>query len=154
MPNLQYVTGLNAALSGLDRRRKGFERGVARGLKKAGVHLLGKSIDIVPIDTGNLRAGAFVRSDGAGAKIVVLVGYVADYAVYVHEDMNAAHGQAFNIKHAAEIAAYKAQYKKGKGPYSPYSHKRKPEEQAKFLETPLRNEMDTMAAIVRQEAQK
>src|SRR5208283_1222248 len=42
----------------------------------------------------------------------VIVGYTANYAVYVHENLEAAHGQAYNIKYAAKIAEGLA--KKGK----------------------------------------
>jgi hypothetical protein len=47
----------------------------------------------------------------------VIVGYAASYALFVHENLDAAHGEEFNKKHG-----------RGRGP----------NQQAKFLETPFR----------------
>lgn len=52
----------------------------------------------------------------------VNVGYAASYAVAVHENLEAAHGEAFNVKHRGE-----------KGFTS-----RGPGQQAKYLEQPFR----------------
>jgi hypothetical protein len=61
----------------------------------------------------------------ADARKSVRVGYTVDYALWVHEDLTKSHGQDFNILHAAEIAAGT-------------EHPRRPQERAKFLEEPLR----------------
>lgn len=55
----------------------------------------------------------------------VVVGYTANYAVYVHENLQAVHGAAFNAKYSAEI---------DRG----VEHSRGPNQQAKFLEQPAR----------------
>ncbi len=63
-----------------------------RGLKQAGIFVQARSQRIVPVDTANLKGGAFTRNvGGTGAKADVVVGYVADYAVYVHENLDAHH---------------------------------------------------------------
>ena len=68
----------------------------------------------------------FGRKIQAAAKhTAVRVGYTANYALFVHENLEAAHGAAFNAKHAAEIAAGT-------------EHSRGDNQQAKFLETPFR----------------
>lgn len=65
----------------------------------------------------------------------VVVGYEAPYAVVVHEDLEAAHGAAFNVKHAAEISAGK---EKARGD----------NQQAKYLEAPFRIHKERIKAIV------
>ena len=58
----------------------------------AGHFLLRESQLVVPIDTGNLRAGGFRRTENANQLDVrVLVGYIAAYAIYVHEMMEMRH---------------------------------------------------------------
>jgi hypothetical protein len=65
----------------------------------------------------------------------VVVGYATDYALYVHEDLTKAHGEAFNVKHADEIAAGT-------------EHSRGPNQQAKFLEQPARQNRDSYKQII------
>ena len=150
MAKLSTVTGLQKVKAAFQRRGRAYARGMERGLKRAGLRLQRDSMKLVPIDTGNLRAGAFTRASGSGFQTEVRVGYVAAYAVYVHENLEAAHGEAFNKKHADKIAAYRKRHGKRGGPYSPYSHKRKAVEQAKFLETPLRQNAGTYRQLVRE----
>jgi hypothetical protein len=71
----------------------------------------------------------------------VIVGYTASYAVYVHENIEAAHGQEYNTKHAQyhNRGKKKGQLVTQKGP----------NQQAKFLEKPaleLRND-GTLSSI-------
>lgn len=69
----------------------------------------------------------------------VNVGYAASYAIYVHENLEAAHGEAFNLKHA------RGQHRKrGAGRGS-----RGPDQQAKFLEKPFREMRKELMSIVR-----
>jgi hypothetical protein len=82
---------------------------------------------------------AALRAKAAKAQeesnVSVSVGYTAAYAVFVHEDLQKAHGAAFNIKHADEIA-------------SGAEHSRGPEQQAKFLEGPAREKAGDIGAKV------
>lgn len=73
----------------------------------------------------------------------VVVGYTASYAVYVHENLEAAHGEAFNAKHAAEIAAGAGRKKGERRVMS-----RGAGQQAKFLEQPAREHSTTIAQMV------
>jgi len=55
------------------------------------------SVNLTPIDTGKLRKSAYVRKNKDDRTTIVYdVGYSADYALYVHENLNANHpiGQA------------------------------------------------------------
>ena len=82
------------------------------------------------------------------ANASVIVGYSTAYALYVHENMQAAHGAAFNEKYAAEIAAMtklrKAKKATGHTPY----HRRKPDEQAKYLEQPAREQGKEIGTLI------
>ena len=103
---LCQVTGVNQVVSNLMVADEKIAMGVARGLKRGGRFLQRESQKIVPVQTGNLKNSAFTRNvGGSGFHTDILVGYTANYSVYVHENLEAAHGQAFNIKYAAEIKA-------------------------------------------------
>jgi hypothetical protein len=65
------------------------------------------------------------------------VGYKDGKAVYVHENLMAAHGELFNQKYADKIAAGR-------------EHARRPQEQAKFLEGPSRKYKSEIGAIITQ----
>jgi len=49
-----------------------------------------KTPPYIPIDTGNLRASWSVNSVYVGKNPVVVMGFSAEYAVYVHENMEPA----------------------------------------------------------------
>ncbi len=55
-----------------------------------------KAQDLTPIDTGALRASAFTEADRQGENPSVIVGFEEEYAIYVHENLEAHHdvGQA------------------------------------------------------------
>jgi hypothetical protein len=82
---LGELTGLAEVLKKLKEHQKALGEGCERGLKKAGLLLQRESQNVVPVNTGNLKASAFTRSEGEGFKTVVEVGYAAGYALYVHE---------------------------------------------------------------------
>jgi hypothetical protein len=141
MPNLSMkMIGTAGLLADLDKKEKRYAAGMEAGLVRAGLFLQRSSQQFVPIQTGNLRGSAFTRKEGGGLKTEVLVGYTASYAVFVHEDLDAAHGPVFNAKYAAEIAAAPANH--------PFFFRRGPNQQAKFLEKPFREKRKRMAKIV------
>lgn len=117
--------------------------GVARGLMKGGLHLQRKSQEITPVDLGDLHGSSFVRNvGGSGFNTDIVVGYgseACNYAVFVHEDLDKAHGKAFNIKYAKEIAAGTMD-------------NRGENQQAKFLERPARTEKKRIIKIIQREA--
>jgi hypothetical protein len=71
--------------------KAGTTRRVEAGLVKAGRYVQRESQMIVPVDTGNLRAGADTRKRGSGLRTIVHVVYVAAYAIFVHENLFARH---------------------------------------------------------------
>jgi hypothetical protein len=68
-------------------------------------------------------------------KAIASVGYSADYAVYVENDLTKRHGETFNEYYAAEIA-------------SGTEHARRPQEQAQFLSQPLQDNQTKLADII------
>lgn len=143
------VVGLIGVQNALKNLRTAVPKKVERGIKKAALRLQRDSMELVPIQFGNLRASAFTRVEAVASSIVATVGYTADYALIVHENLNAAHGKAFNEKYADKIA------KKKKSPSAKKLYfKRGPNQQAKFLETPARENQDVYAKIIVDEANK
>lgn len=135
------LNGLTALRKTAQRRRVYTERQVAANLLKAGYFLQRESMKIVPVHTGVLRASANTRAIGNGLDREVRVGYGTNYALRVHEDLEAAHGTDFNTKHAERIAAAPAGDK--------YWFLRGPNQQAKYLEQPIREKWDRLRQIVR-----
>lgn len=92
MAKIIRITGVNRVLGKMRKATKSYAARAERGLKLAGVFVQSRSQRIVPVDTSNLKGGAFTRNiGGKGFKADVIVGYVADYAVYVHENLDARH---------------------------------------------------------------
>lgn len=81
-PGVYGVKDLSAAW----KKKKG-ELGpkVELGLKTAGLFLQRESQLLVPVDFGVLKASAFTRAEGKWFDTVVIVGYTAFYAMFVHE---------------------------------------------------------------------
>ena len=135
------LKGVKEVLANFTLADKRVKAGAEIGLVKGGQHLVRESMKIVPVDKGNLRASVFIRKFGFGTKTDVQVGYTAKYAVYVHEMLDRLHGLAYNIKYAAQIATGKM-------------HDRGPNQQAKFLEKPMKIERSAILGIVRNEIKK
>lgn len=121
------VDGVSSLLSRLRKADSRARNSVTKGMKTAADHLLTESQKLVPIDTGALAAtGQVVVQEAGIEKTTIDVSYgseAVDYAWHVHENPLAAHGEAFNIKHADEIASGK-------------HHLRRPEETFQFLAIP------------------
>jgi len=77
------------------------------GLKRAGLFLQRESLFICPIEWGNLRGSSFCRAKGKGYRVVVQVGYTADYAVYVHERLDLHHDAPTQAKFLEQPARTK-----------------------------------------------
>jgi len=138
------LKGLPQVLSKLKGATTDIKNDAGRGLKKGGLFLQRESQKIVPRQLGNLANSAFTRSQGSGLQTDVTVGYTAEYAAYVHEDLDKAHGKEFNVKHADEIANASKKARTAAGGL----FNRGEEQQAKFLETPARTKRTEMLAII------
>jgi hypothetical protein len=91
MAKIFKVKGVAQTIKGLQSAQFTWERGVERGLKKAGLLLQRESQKIVPIQWGVLKNSAATRATGSGVNTVVVVVYTASYAIFVHENLEAAH---------------------------------------------------------------
>lgn len=136
MPNITRVTGVKQVINKLRAQDRAWDRSIAVGLKKAGLFLQRKSQLQVPVDYGNLKASAFTRATGTGYGTKVTVGYTAAYALSVHE------------KTAMKLKGRPRPNDRGKY-WDPQGRAK-----AKFLEGPMREEADTIRAIVIEEVVK
>ncbi len=134
------IEGLSGIITKLRLLNSNAGKGCERGLKKGGLVILRESQKEVPVDLGNLRGSGFTRKvSGNGFDADVIVGYTADYAIYVHEDKDAKHGSDFNTAYADEIASSKSKVKsRGEG------------QKAKFLEDPAKRNRKLVLFLVKQ----
>ena len=140
------VTGMNKVRANLKKYSQ--DQGHAFGMRMmaAGFYLQKLSQKIVPTFTGHLRGSAFTRRYGLGFKTDVVVGYTAKYAVYVHEDLDKRHGDVYNQYYASQIAHAKS--KTGSKAQRRRWKRRRPQEQAKYLEKPYRDHRAELMAII------
>lgn len=132
---------MKAGLASLDKAQR---IGCVKALTMATVHLQRESMKVVPVDKGPLRRSAEIRKKGniespKKPTITLTFGYFGiEYAIMVHEELTRAHGRAYNIKYAKEIA---------EGPNPPW-HTRGDEQKAKYLEDPFRNNINIMQKMI------
>jgi hypothetical protein len=90
--NMLKISGTAMVVTNIKKAGIKLGAGLERGLKRGGLYLQRHSQKITPVDTGNLVGSAFTRNiGGKGFKADVIVGFTANYAVYVHENTNARH---------------------------------------------------------------
>lgn len=135
------IQGLPQLIRSLKQFGDKAAKGIERGLVRAGAHLLRESMIEVPVDLGFLRGSSFARKTGMGFDTTVQVGYSAAYAVFVHENMDALHGEAYNTAYADEITTG-SKNSRGK------------KQKAKFLEDPMKREQVRLLQIVKAEVMK
>lgn len=135
---LLKIKGLDALAKGLKTASEKQIAAVGRGLRQAGLLLQAYSMEECPVEFGVLRGSCYVKMIG---KSRVQVGYTADYAIYVHENLDALHGSAYNNFYAAEIAA---------GTMA----SRGPNQKAKYLEDPAKEHLNEYRDIIFGEAVK
>jgi hypothetical protein len=98
------ITGVSELMTKLQVAATSSGPALESALKKGGLLVQAASQKEVPVDQGNLKNSAFTRAHFGQFVKEVRVGYTAGYAVYVHENVDAAHGSAYNAKYADEIA--------------------------------------------------
>jgi len=89
----EYVSlsGFDDVLKNLNKELKGIEGNTMPGLLEAAAFLrkdMDKTPPLIPLDIGNLRDSWAVVPLQAKAKPAVLMGFTANYALYVHEMMD------------------------------------------------------------------
>ena len=91
MADVTRITGVDSVIRKMRKSKKMTGKALEAGLKRGGLYVQRESQKVVPIDLGNLKNSAFTRAFRSGLRTVVVVGYTAFYAVYVHEDLKARH---------------------------------------------------------------
>ena len=87
------ITGLQDILNNFERFEAELKERMEEGLRAAGNKIVELSDENVPVDTGELIGSSYVEVSGNELE----VGYTAEHAIYVHEDLEANHpngGQA------------------------------------------------------------
>lgn len=152
---IKGVDSLLAKLKGELRTKKAKNFSIA--IRECGIDLIGKSLQLVPVWQGPLRASGDVRVEGTGFDTVVHAGYTAEYALIVHEVLppDSTHGSMFNTKHADKIARARKyrKAKKQKGGHK-YWFNRGAQQRAKFLEEPFRFNRDAYLDHIKEELAK
>ena len=149
---LAKVTGVKQIAFNMKKANSKLANSFSRGLKRGGLFLLKHSKKIVPVQVGTLRSSGFVRNvGGSGFRTDIVVGYTAEYAAYVHEDLQKLHGKWFNWKYRYEIRIAKERKLK-RATAAGGMFKRGEDQQAKFLEKPAREKRPEILAIIKGEA--
>lgn len=96
MSDKAEVTGAEKLSETLKQFAVKFPELVAKGIHREGLALEEKAMQLVPVDTGRLRQSAYVREGSADGEKKERIGFGAEYALPVHEDLTAHHavGQA------------------------------------------------------------
>jgi hypothetical protein len=84
------VEGLEKILSNLSRKIDRIEKRSKEGLLAAGLMIQAEAQKMTPVDDGFLKASAYTRRTPEN-KSIVEIGFSQNYALYVHEDLEAHH---------------------------------------------------------------
>jgi len=85
------VMGVKVVQRAFKTRKRMHAKGLHVGLMRAGLFLQRESQKLVPIDKSILKNSANTRAEGLGFNTAVIVSYGTDYALYVHENLEAQH---------------------------------------------------------------
>lgn len=108
MAKLVQIIGLKKVISNLKRSQLMLGRKFELGLKSGGLLLQREAQKITPVDTSNLRGGARTRKlSGSGFDADIVVEFLAEYAVFVHEDLEARHAEGTSAKFLEKPARQK-----------------------------------------------
>lgn len=103
------VQGLKAVTAAIKAHEPKMVKGLRVGLLRAGLFLQRESQKVVPVDRGILRSTANTRIEGKDLDSSVVVSYGTEYAIYVHENLNARHKPGTYAKYLTRpLATHKA----------------------------------------------
>lgn len=80
-----HISGIDMVLANLNAQIIGIQNKSRQGLWIAGLLIEGESKELTPWETGHLAGGTYTNPIGTADAPGMEIGYVADYAVYVHE---------------------------------------------------------------------
>jgi hypothetical protein len=79
------VKGTGKVLANMENAIDEMRRQQIVALTRIGIKVKGDAMDNTPVEIGNLRASAYMDVDRD--QLFVVIGFGAEYAVYVHENM-------------------------------------------------------------------
>ena len=82
------LKGIDNVLRNLNKEIKGIENRTQAGVTAAALKVKAESMKLTPVDTGNLKASAYVNFPAIKNIPSAEIGYTASYAVFVHEINN------------------------------------------------------------------
>lgn len=85
------LIGVPEAIKKLRRMKDAIPPAVEASVIEAAHILLRESLKLCPIDTGDLRRSGEVIVNGSGLSTTAIVAYTQQYAIYVHENLEAYH---------------------------------------------------------------
>ena len=92
MAGLKNIKGFDKVKRNLNKEIMAIQGRSMQGLIEAAIFIrrdMEETPPLIPIDTGNLRASWFTSPIREGAKFGLMIGFSANYAVFVHENMEA-----------------------------------------------------------------
>jgi len=110
MAKVLAITGTTNVIKNMKRYSDMQAIGLRKGLIRGGLFLQREAQKIVPVDTGNLKASAGTRNVGNllhFPDVVVHFGDGANYAVYVHENLDSKHNEGQLAKYLEKPAKEK-----------------------------------------------
>ena len=101
------LKGTKTVLANLGKQLKSIKGKTSKGLNVAAALVKARSISKTPVDTGNLKSSHYINF-ATPEHLGIEVGCTAYYAIYVHENLEAAHptGQAKFLQAAIEESQY------------------------------------------------
>lgn len=93
------VTGVREAQRALQRLLRDIEHVAPEAIKDVAFDLLGKAVNLAPIDTADLRGSGKVELETNGDKITATVSFNTPYAVRQHEDLTYNHPRGGEAKY-------------------------------------------------------
>lgn len=139
-----HIEGIDRVVKGLNDKLREYKIGGTRGLMEA-VKFIHYQIEhvppMVPVDTGNLRNSWEVKRIQVSGKPVIQFGYSANYAVYVHEMVDADFVSPRMMPYRK-----RGKYEKSKGMYHPRKGAG-----AKYLESHIKNNVFKILLMIREQ---
>jgi len=136
------IHGIETVMKGLNGKLVEFQISGVQGMRNAAGFLRGemeRTSPRVPVDTGNLRASWFIESTRQVSqgknRVGVKFGFNANYAIYVHEMVD------------ADFTSPRIRYGPGKGKKRKYTPRQGAG--AKFLESALKRNVYKILLIIR-----
>jgi len=130
------VNGMDIVLSNLNRKIREIQGLSMRGLIEASI-LIRRDMDetppLIPVDTGNLRASWTFETFHSSKGPTILMGFTANYALFVHEMLENRFGSTFG---AGSISGKEINWSRpGSGP--------------KFFESALKRNVDKILETIK-----